>query len=160
MKKKKIEEGVLFAVPLRCGRFSVGLVARSEGIGIIGYFFPFVLREVPSLNYLDQFSMLPEDAIRVLNASDLSLRKGKWPIIGSYKNWKRKDWPIPDFARTDPITGKASVVKYYDNYLDGVEREASSAEVVGLEKDGLYGSGAVELTLTALLGSQDTASIH
>jgi hypothetical protein len=82
---------------------------------------------------------------------DLNLLDQKWQIIGSIAPWDRQDWPMPYFVRKDDISKKAWRVRLSEtNVHEGIEEIPISYDSL-LERDGVYGAGAVELLLTRLL---------
>jgi hypothetical protein len=147
-------EGCVFAVPLRNGEFTTGVVARvtaknNGGAVLLGYFFGPKYKSVPTNEVID--SLNPCKAIKVLRFGDLSLQSGEWPVIGDIYEWKREEWALPDFVRRDDISRRAWRVSYSDdNLVQPVKEESVSPDSV-LERDAMYGSGAVELLLTRLL---------
>ena len=151
-KKLPYKEGDWFAVPLRSTGYAIGLIARTncKGIGI-GYFFGPKSDSVPSLGLAN--AKAPSDALLVAKFGDLGLLEGRWKVLGRLQSWKRQDWPIPVFVRTDLISGVYHKVVYSeDNLLTEIELLPCSAkEASELPKDGTSGDGAVELKLTKLL---------
>lgn len=157
--KLSYREGTWFAVPLRKGGFAVGIVARANKRGcLICYFYEPRRNSVPTL--LEVESLKPQDAIRKLQAGDLGLIEGSWPIIGHSKSWDRVDWPIPIFIRREVpllIQGKMSVPRAWRVYYSDtdpnkvVREEREEFNSTSFEEDGLFGAGAVEIELTKLL---------
>jgi hypothetical protein len=81
------------------------------------------------------------------------------PIIGS-TTWRPEQWTMPKFRRTEPISGTTFMVTYAE---DEPNREVdtqvvSPTLVAALAEDSLFGSGAVEIRLTKLLGSGNVRS--
>lgn len=146
-------EGSVFALPLRAGGFAVGVVARvsaDKSGGLLGYFFAPKLTVVPGGEVVP--SLQPANALKVLIFGDLSLRNGEWPVIGEIPEWRREEWPMPDFVRRDDISKKAWRVRYSDDDVCEVISEQPEPFDSTLERDSLFGAGAVELLLTRLLG--------
>jgi Immunity protein 26 len=157
MKELPYREGDVFAVPLRNGGFSLGVVARSskQGQVLLGYFFGEKFASVPGASDLPK--LLPENALKVVKFGDLSLMSGNWPIIAHLQHWHRDDWPMPKFIRRDPLTKRARLVSYADEDPNQpIGEEADEFESVGYEEDTLLGAGFVELLLTRLLGPSPT----
>jgi hypothetical protein len=145
------EEGTWFAVPLRNGGYGTGVVARHspEGVLLIYLFGP--KRKRPA-ELADVQGLSKSDAIKVVMAGALGLADGSWAIIGRQGSWDREDWPMPQFVRKDEITRTAWLVTYADDNPNEVASEQRVPfEITGFERDGLNGSGAVELVLTQLL---------
>jgi len=149
------QEGSVFAVPLRNGGYALGVVARVTdekfgGAALLGYFFGPKRASVPSRQVID--SLEPSEALKVIIFGDLSLLNGEWPIIDRVSDWRRRDWPLPDFARKDDISKRAWRVHYSDDNLLQPLSEESEPYDSSLERNTSYGAGAVELLLTRLLG--------
>jgi hypothetical protein len=149
--KLPYREGTWFAVPLRDGGFGVGVVARMspEGKIILCYFFGPRRTSVPSLKEVE--SLDPAGAIRVIRIGDLSLIRAEWPIIGNSPLWNRSDWTMPPFARRDDVSGTAWRVQYSDSDPNAIDREIAEPYESSLERDSVFGAGAVELLMTRLL---------
>lgn len=144
-------EGDVFAVPLRDDGWALGVLARRKDATAVGYFFAprmvAVSGQVPRL--------MPDDLFVVKRFADLGLLEGDWPILGRLPDWDRWVWPIPDFGRVEPVTGRAWRVRYPDDDPSGrpSEEPISAEECERLPRDGLAGAGAVEKWLTALFGA-------
>lgn len=146
-------EGSVFAVPLRSGGYAVGVVARvsaDNSGGLLGYFFGPKYATVPSGDIAD--TLKPSNALKILRFGDLSLLNKEWPVIGMISNWRREDWPMPDFIRRDDISKKAWRVRYADDDICEVISEQPESFDSPLERAATFGAGAVELLLTRLLG--------
>lgn len=153
MPKRKLpySEGSWFAVPLRRGGFAVGVVARMDGTGgMMGYFFGPKRDEAPRL--LDVRSLNVNNAVLCKMAGDLGLLKGFWPVLGRADDWNRADWPVPNFARKDAVSGQWIRVTYDEDTLEVVrEVHCDASEGESLPYDSLAGYGAIEIRLTTLL---------
>jgi hypothetical protein len=151
MKKLPYHEGSWFAVPLRDGEYAVGLVARMapRGRTILAYLFGPKRKTVPKM--ADVASLQPKDAIKCLQIGDLCMMNGEWPIIGESHLWERKAWPMPSFVRRDDLSKRAWRSIYSDSDPSKLEREESVPYDIELERDALYGYGAVELLMMKLL---------
>jgi hypothetical protein len=153
MKKLPYREGDVFAVPLRNGGFSLGVVARSPGRGkvLLGYFFGEKFPSPPRPSDLPP--LLPENALKAVKFGDLSLMTGEWPVVGHLQNWDRDNWPMPKFIRRAPFTSARLVSYADDDPSKEVAEEPCNSDAEGYEEDGLMGAGFVELLLTELLGA-------
>lgn len=150
--KLPYSEGSVFAVPLRSGGFGIGVVARvaaDDSGGVLGYFFGPKYGTVPTLEAVSFLS--PRQALRAVRFGDPFLVNGKWPVIGSVKNWNRDAWPMPDFVRRDELTKQAWRVRYSEDNLTQALSETPEPYDSALERDAVFGAGAVELMLTRLL---------
>jgi hypothetical protein len=151
-KKIPYEEGDLFAVPLS-GGYAIGVIARCPPVGRIlyGYFFGPRRSGVPRVG--DAHGLRPQDAVAVKPFGDLKLLNNAWPVIGKIEPWRRADWPMRCFVRTDSISGSKYKVEYAD---DGSNREikvspCTQIEAECLTRDGIAGAGAVESILEGSL---------
>ena len=153
--KLPYKAGDWFAIPLRgTQQYAVGRIARVAPRGkiILCYFFGPPMNRVPKADELAGKS--PKGAALVARCGDLGLINGEWPIVGS-TTWRPEQWKMPKFRRTEPISGTTFMVMYAE---DDPNREVdaqvvSPTLVAGLAEDSLFGSGAVEIRLTKLLGS-------
>jgi hypothetical protein len=152
-KRVRYTEGMWFAVPLAEGGFGAGVVARTKrGHGVIlVYLFGPRRERLPELAELTFLS--PTSAIKVVRIGDLHIIDGSWPLLGTTPGWDRRRWPMPLFLRRDPLTGRERIIGYLDDdpiQEVSVEQKVSSGVV--LERDGLWGTGAVESVMSELLG--------
>jgi hypothetical protein len=157
MKKLPYREGDIFALPLRNGGYSLGVIARSpkRGIILLGYFFPNVYPMVPKPDQIPK--LRPQNAIEILIFGDLSLINGEWKIITNIDNFKRDEWPMPKFLRREELTGRSLLITYADdNPGKKVAQEICSPETTGYPADILCGAGYVEIVLTKRLGPKQS----
>lgn len=153
--KLPYREGTWFLVPLKTGKFALGLITRttSEGKVILGYFFGPAVSEKPEASRIH--NCYAQSAIAIYRFGDLSLLKGDWPIIGTHEHWDRSQWPMPAFVRSDELSKKAYRVIYSDNDPNLVESETPIPFGSTHEgRDAVRGAGAVELVLTKLLETE------
>ena len=158
-RKTGCREGDLLSIPLRSHGFALGLVAATGEGGIaLGYFFPLINRKTPTPDAIT--GLKPEDAVLVAIFGDLGLIKGEWKIIGHLKGYCSDSWPIPPFVRWDIASQEPSRIIYAkSNLLTELRIEpCSRKEANEIHRDGLFGYGAVELTLTKLLERGTTNS--
>ena len=150
--KLSYKEGDWFAVPLGPNEYALGVVARMNGRGgILGYFFGPKFEVVPPLETTEGLTV--KGAIFVSKFGDLGFLEGTWKVIGRHGVWRREEWPIPAFVRTDVISGKHRKVVYPEDDFS-TETQLIPIDPVAAEKlpeDGTFGAGAVELRLTKLL---------
>jgi hypothetical protein len=150
--KVPCQEGALFAVPLRSGKYAVGVVARTSPGGVmLNYFFGPARESVPTA---DQLSHLrPQDALLVGCVGDLHLLQGSWLIIGQLPSWKREEWPMPLFVRRDDIMKKAWLVQYSDANPNSLPTESRMDyfEADSCDRNSMWGAGAAEIRLNKLL---------
>lgn len=152
MARVRYREGDWFAVPLLDGGFAVGLLARANPDGVLlGYFFGPQRSEVPEL--ADIAGLRAGDAVLVRRFGHLGVVQGRWPVLGRFDGWDRRDWPIPVFVRYEELTGRSFRVHYSDDDPNMVLREEQVApgEAEQAPKDGLMGAGFAEAILTRLL---------
>ncbi|RWM98211.1 MAG: hypothetical protein EOR84_11365 [Mesorhizobium sp.] len=151
MKRLNYQEGTWFLVPLRSGGYAVGLVGRMAPKGriILAYFFGPRLDSVPTLDEIRGFQ--PKDSVRCLRVGDLGLVNGDWRILGRSPDWDGSHWPVPQFVRRDELSKRSWLVTYSDLDPSVVEKEEPFRSDQVLERDALYGYGAVELLLTKVI---------
>ena len=150
--KPKYGPGSLFAVPLNDGGYGLGLVARTSSRSILlGYFFAQRRAQVPMLS--DVKNLSPNDSVLIGRFSNLGLKQGKWEVLGPMVGWVPEEWPMPVFARTEPITGRSIQVHYDDSDPSRRlgEEAVPSGDNDGKPEDGLMGAGYVENVLTDVL---------
>jgi len=151
--KPNYSEGTWFAVPLRTGGFAVGLVARAtaDGPHVLAYFFGPKRASAPTMTELSD--LRASSAVKVARTGDPHLIDGRWPIIGTSKQFRRDAWPFPRFVRKEEIRGKAWAVEYSEDDPGRFVAEVPIAfEAAGLDRDASHGVGAIELMLTKILG--------
>lgn len=151
--KLNYSEGTWFCVPLRKGGFGVGVVARatSRGRVILAYLFGPRRETVPMLP--EVVELVPSAAVSVIRISDLCLIRGDWPILGSFSQWQRDKWPMPNLVRSSELGRREFIIRYDDkDPARVISQERVEYGSSTLERDGSYGAGAVELELTRLLG--------
>lgn len=151
MGKNLYKEGDVFGVPLQCGVYARGVVARaSDGVEIlVAYFFEPALLELS--HCVDDIS--PEKVIKILRCGDLGIVDGSWPLIGKISNWNRDLWPSPKFFREDPLRGKGFLIKYSDENPLFIESREPYEGNRKYERDGVAGKGYIEGVLTDMLCS-------
>jgi Immunity protein 26 len=147
------KEGDWFTIPLREGGYAVRLIARSrhKKQTQFEYFFGSKRDLAPDVAQL--YELTKEDAILIGRFSMLGLAEGRWKVIGRFNVWDRQAWDMPEFVRSDLISGTHYVTRYSEDNLNVrlTERIAISEEGLKLPYDSLMGSGAVEMRLTYLL---------
>lgn len=158
MVKKKVlyKEGDWFSVPLNTGGYGLGIVARSNGKGIVlGYFFgPKRENSTVERNTLD---LMPSDAIMIIQFGDLGLIRGEWQVISHSPTFSRDKWPLPSFARIDVISNKVRRIDYDEDTLYEEKEQVISFETAkSLPRDGLWGYRAVEQQLAKILTVNET----
>lgn len=156
-KKIKYKEGQWFAVPLRTGSYSIGIIVRGSYIngGGLGYFFGPRYKEAPDGKAT--ISLKPAEAILVTRFSGLGISTKRWPLIFSQRPFSRNDWPLPKFWQEDLLIPEKGFVREYGVTQRGrwfliQEIRVNRSEIKGLPKDSDMGGGAVEIRLTELLG--------
>lgn len=146
------KEGTWFAVPLRTSGFATGVVARSSPDGgvLLGYFFGPRRAKVPPVHELP--GQTYDRAVLVARFGDVGLIEGSWPIIGHSVEWRRAAWPMPEFMRTDLLTGKIWRARYDDDDPSELVAERPlSVPDSSLERDRMCGAGSIEIQLDRLL---------
>jgi hypothetical protein len=161
MAKPDYHEGDWFAVPLDQGGYALGIIARTNPLGVLlGYFFGPRRAQLPTLD--DVAALRADDAVWITRFADRGLRgrsrSGRlWPVLGRSADWDRSAWPMPVFGRLDAQTGFAYRIFYLDNDPGSrpTRRRAPSYHislVEGLPRDGMASPDQVEQWLDDLLG--------
>ncbi|MFN8444522.1 MAG: immunity 26/phosphotriesterase HocA family protein [Caldilineaceae bacterium] len=152
----KFREGQWFAIPLDKGGYALGIVARGHSRTKIclGYFFGDRFEEIPSEE--DLRNLRATDAILVTRFGNPGLTTGKWPLIMNGLPFDRDDWPVPKFGRIDIIDREWGWLVEYPNKgkwsnLPLQETRVKSIELMGLPRDRMSGSRAIEVKLDDLL---------
>lgn len=152
--KVTYKSGTWFLVPLRNGGFARGVVVRFDGKGtVFGYFFG--PKQDCAAGDVIPTDLKPGDAVLVCRFGDLGLIskkgwRGNWTVIGDDPRFRCQDWPVPPLARV--VDGACWLSEYDPDNLKFVREWKGDPSVIGrYPRDGLLGSGAVELVLTKLL---------
>jgi hypothetical protein len=143
--KQALKEGTIFTVPLEPRGYAVGVLARANGKGkAFGYFFA----AIDDLSRLDW-----RESILVARFGDHGLYTGRWKVVGHLENWRRENWPIPNFMREHDDPKLVYLTRYNDS-LDAVSEEIISADLSDRKRfpaDAQYGSGVIEKLLSRFL---------
>jgi hypothetical protein len=161
MAKPDYHQGDWFAVPLDQGGYALGIIARTNPLGVLlGYFFGPRRAELPTLD--DVAALRAGDAVLIARFADRGLRgrsrSGRqWLVLGRLADWDRSAWPMPVFGRVDAQTGHVYRVFYLDNDPGSRPRRARAASydisvVKSLPRDGMASPDEVERWLDGLLG--------
>lgn len=148
-------EGQWFAVPLKDGGYTLGIIVRGSyrTRGGLGYFFGPRYEQVPGEE--ETWKKQPEDAILIAWFGDWGIITGSWPLIASSRPFHREEWPVPKFRSVDPSNPGYGWLVEYRQETNGWELPSriycSAEELVGLPQDGIYGYEAIENALTNLL---------
>lgn len=145
-------EGEWFAVPLRCGGYALGLLARvnKEGI-VLAYFFGPRFETFPTVDQIGDREA--KDAIVVAQVGGLGFVKGTWRVLGRLEPWSSSQWPVPVFGRYHDLMGRSWAERvFYSENLDVLREESASVEEArDLPQDGLWGYRFAEERLSMLL---------
>lgn len=147
----KYSEGTYFLVSLEDGGCAVGVVARASkgGAALLTYHFAPRYETAPTMEEVGLLD--PRMPLLIARTGNLSLKDGRWPILGTAAGWCRSDWPMPVFLREEPITGRRIAVHYADHDPRKLlSEEPASAGFYGPLAD-FWGGGAIESWLTVAL---------
>lgn len=151
--KLPYQEGTFFAVPLSCGGYGCGVVARMPKGGkvLFGYFFGPRHVGIPTID--DVANLTCKDAIKNYRFGDLSLIKGEWPIMGRPIKWDHADWPMPPFLREELGSNRNWEVNYSDVNPNEILLERRIVGILdkNIERDSLRGAGVIEIILSRML---------
>lgn len=118
---RDFSEGDVFAVRLGAiDRWAAGVISRTSARWpnlILAHFFPHVPRQRPGDFRLPKMSV--QDAVFVCRVSDLALRDGDWPVIGSLPDFSREFWPMPQFHTPDHRLGEQVRIDIYYEHDPG-----------------------------------------
>lgn len=108
--------GDLLAIPLKGGGYGVAIVANAKYDGKVRdllflYGFDKVYESPPPLAEVKNLRIT--DAITVESCGDLSIREGRWIIIGPLPGFKEEEWPVPP-KRNGPNIVIANTYEYGD----------------------------------------------
>lgn len=150
-RRKRVDEGAIFLIPLRDLGYAVGVLARTSGEGhALGYFFG---PRVFDVSDVTANSLEASNAILISKFGDIELVRGDWPIIDFIDPWDPSKWPMMPLARIDECVGKAWLSTYDDKFYCVGENEISIEESRNYPYDRLMGPGSVEIRMTKLLES-------
>ncbi|HEX5595805.1 MAG TPA: Imm26 family immunity protein [Micromonosporaceae bacterium] len=144
-----IREGTVFAVPLKTGRYALGVVTRHGPSAVtVGYFFGPPLDTFPALPK----RLEPAEAVLVARFGDLPLVSEAWEVLGTLPEWDRSAWPSASFLRHADSPGRSDVVVYDDNDPAVVvdERPATLDDML-LPSDDLRGYVSLREELSEIL---------
>jgi hypothetical protein len=149
VKKIKLKEGDVFAVPLLQGGYCIGIVAREYKTIRLGYFFNKVYSILPeeitkSIADINNIIFIGKFSTNGLNESD-------WILLKRSFTFKKAEWPIPLFKMQHPITEKYYSVLYDETLLNEERHLIPEVEAKILFAYGLSGYIALEKKLSALL---------
>jgi Immunity protein 26 len=157
MTNVRYSEGDWFAVPIRSGGFAIGVIARANPGGVLlGYFFGPKRAALPKIEELARLTAA--DAVLVGKFGHLGIKQNRWPIVGRFDTWDRREWPMPALVRYEELTGRTFRVIYDDddpNRFVREERLTPDEVSTDAPKDGLMGPGFAEAILTRLLEKRD-----
>jgi hypothetical protein len=154
MKKIKVKEGDVFAVPLRQGGYTIGLIARRHKTSSLGYFFDRIYLSPPEeLNVAD----INKWKVALIGQfSALGIEEGEWPLLKKNFDFIRKEWPIPVLKMQDPLSEKYFAVIYDDTLFNEERHLITKEEADKLFGHGVYGYGALEKKLSSILADSTT----
>lgn len=166
MKKvvKKVEDGMVVAVPLREEPgYLLCVVARSMHSAsvsgeILGYFFSPILNEIPT-DVLD-LNLNAVDALCSVRTGTRRILEGKWRAVGKLDPFVRGDWPIPTYGRIyEPEPAYAWKIQFKDDRLDGgrIETRVSAEEAGSYPTDELWG---VDIAVVPAMRALRKRTVH
>lgn len=152
MKKTKIDQGQIFAIPLKDKGYGLGLIARKNDMIALGYFFKTVFEQLP-IGKVEADLISKANVILIGKFSCLGISNNEWPLLKSDFVFKKDNWPIPFFKGKDLGGDDFFSVLYDDSLLKETRRWISKNEAENLFEHGLYGYGALEIKLSRIIKS-------
>ena len=131
--KLKISPGSIFILPIKDGKYGLGLVSISAKDCILAYYFDVILS---SPSEYDRRYINIGKTVLIQRVSTLGFKKDKWKIIDNLESFVETEWPMPEFRFFEDLRSKFYSLTY-DNKLNEVSRKQISREYA--EK--LYGGG-------------------
>lgn len=122
--------------------------AAPRGGVIFGYFFA---PDMMSSSVESFKGRRLKDAVLRLRFGDLGLINGDWPVLGKIDDWRREEWPMPDFVRREPGVSFFYRVRFSDRDPNEYEHDERVDIADDLESIAIYGYGAVEKEIMKLL---------
>jgi Immunity protein 26 len=151
VKKLKLKEGNVFAIPLVQGGYCIGLVAREYKTIRLGYFFNKVYSTSTLLDVTTEEEVNKNDIVLIRKFSTNGFKNSEWVLLERGFIFYKEQWPIPVFKMQDPLTEKYYAV-FYDETLVSEKRSLiSEAEAHRLYNHGLSGYKALEKQVSILL---------
>ena len=151
-KKIKVKEGDLFMVPLKDGRYGIGLVTREHKKITMGYFFKKAYLTVPG--EIDASGINNWEVVLIGQFSSKGIEEGAWPLLKADFKFDRNEWPIPVLQKQDLLTDKYYAVIYDDTLFNNQQYQITKEEADEFFEDGYHGYGVIEKRLTGLLADQ------
>lgn len=149
---KRPKEGDVVSVKLDDGRFAVGVLARVETArprkpyGIFVYFFGPLEDPHKALAHVHELGA--QGFVLRLITSALNIYSGEWQVLGTVRDWRRDQWPFPDFYVSNVFTEKYFRVRLSEHDLaTNIQREPIP-DKGDLEEDAAHGSGAAQQELS------------
>lgn len=155
MARRVYSEGDWFLVPLG-NRAVVGLIARAPEHSkvLLAYLFKYSNTDNEHSQYCQR--LRAQDALSIEILGNLFLHNKKWPVVCHGENWHRRDWPMPQFVREEPISDRTWLVECSD---DDPLKVVSEERLLESDQSGdrpvyrIAGAGAVEARLRSLIES-------
>lgn len=132
-KKVKIMEGDIFILPLKNGKYAIGLVAISAKNCILAYYFNLMLDKESDF---DMEIIQKERTILIQMVSTLGFSEESWKIIGKLDSFTDSVWTLPNFQQYSELSKC-----YYSTIHDSKLEEVSRHKIDEKEASKLYPSG-------------------
>lgn len=95
-KRVKIFEGDIFILPLKNGKYAIGLVAISAKNCILAYYFNVMLDNESDF---DIEIIQKERTILIQTVSTLGFSEESWKVIGKLDSYTDSIWSLPNFKQ-------------------------------------------------------------
>jgi len=157
-------ESTIVAIPLECGGFARGVVARHSRNGIIVFTYPEYYPRMESLESAP--APKPEAHFCAYWTYSSAISKGEWKTCGKVAPWDRELWRRPDW-RGGPLEKNRPAVPYYMTLADAEgypthNRRLSTKEEHDscLSSRAFYDLTAVEVQLSHWICSPESPYYH
>lgn len=151
--KKVYDEGSVFGVPLESGGSVLGVVARCSKprAVVLAYFFD-VLYEASCFDETLR-TLRASRACLVARVGDLRLLRLTWPVLASLQPWRREDWPMPAFVRSNDLSKRAWRTFYSDADANAIvgQTEVPYPPPESSLRDSVWGAAAAQTRINKLV---------
>lgn len=147
-KKVKIMEGNIFILPLKNGKYAIGLVAISAKNCILAYYFNVMLDKESDF---DMEIVQKERTILIQRVSTLGFSEESWKIIGKLDSFTDSVWTLPNFKQHLDLSNCYISISYNSKLEEISRHKIDEKEASKLYPSGMAGYVYAENVLLKLL---------